>query len=131
MRYRTTSPLGTALIVFVTATIAGCAHQGELTNQYESARQPTVISIDNFNWLSVKIYILRGNSRFRIGTVEGLSRKNLRVPEALVWGGTTNLLVGAIGSNASHATGQFHVPDGGRVEWLIRGELALSSITIH
>src|SRR5262245_44659916 len=63
--------------------LSSCSSSRQAGGQSESK---TLVRVENRNFLDMKVYILRGNERIRIGTVTGNGREVFVVPDGLIIG---------------------------------------------
>jgi hypothetical protein len=48
--------------------------------------QPTVVQVDNQGFLDMAVYVMRSSERVRLGTANGNSKSNFRLPAGIVSG---------------------------------------------
>lgn len=89
-----------------------------------------VITVRNDNWLDVAVYLVRGTSRLRIGTVSSTTSRTFRIPLEGI--GTTPLQVLAdpIGENRQYVTDPVVLSPGQRLEVKVGSPLSFSSFAI-
>ncbi len=88
----------------------------------------TTVEVSNHNWSDVRIYILRGGNRFRLGTVTTMNTETFEVPEALLGpGATIQLLADLIGGAGRVTTERLQVEPGLVIQWVIENALSQSS----
>lgn len=87
----------------------------------------TTLEITNDNWQDVRIYVVRGGQRSRLGTVTSLRRVTFRITETDVSPGSrVHLVAEVIGAPDRLATEPFMIEPGLVVEWSIANVLAQS-----
>ena len=74
----------TLLLVGLAVLIAGCTarQRGPAAPQ-----EPTYVHVTNQSWSQMRIYVLSGGQRIRLGEVSGSSSTTLRIPQQAVAGG--------------------------------------------
>ncbi len=104
--------LAKLLLIAVVATIAttGCATTGNLSSRAVSPDEQTTISIRNYNWSDVKVYLVpaSGGSPVRIGTVGSLATERIPVRGSirreLQAHGRLQFLIKPLASSTSYVT---------------------------
>jgi hypothetical protein len=90
------------------------------SRQAGSMEPKTLVRVENRNFLDMKIYVLRGAERIRIGTVTGNSTQVLVIPQYLVVGaGLVRFLADPIGGNQTPISQEISVRPGQEVELII------------
>ena len=120
-----------ALSSLVAVGAVGCASkQRSGTGAWGGQSAPTV-TVRNDNWLDVAVYMVRGATRFRIGTVRGGGTETFRLMPAGS-GGLTPLRIMAdpIGSNEGYATEPVVLAPGQRLELNLASRLSVSTFSI-
>lgn len=69
---------------------------GALSAARLASAAPTLVSVQNDNWLDV--YAMQGTMRVRLAMVNGVSRAALRSPRSISLDGTVRLLADPVGS---------------------------------
>jgi hypothetical protein len=94
-------------------------------------REVTKLVVENNNFLDVHIYGMRNGYYRSLGTVTGLSKAELTIPESLtIPGADFEILADPIGSNLSYQTGPILLGTSREVDLTIQGDLALSSFMV-
>jgi len=96
-----------------------------------SPRQESVVSVTNNNWSDIKVYAVRGSSKYRLGSVTSFSTATLRLPSAVTSASDFRLRVEVIGSLESHTTEVLRIGQGDRMEWVINAYLPMSHWAIR
>lgn len=130
MRNRRTLSQTTALAV-VTAGLVGCAGSRAYPGLDVEPGAATVLEVTNNNWSDVKIYAVRGATKFRLGSVNSFSTTRLRVPAALTSVNELRLRVELIGSRAAYTTESFPIGPSSVVSWVINDHLPLSRLAVR
>lgn len=91
----------------------------------------TTVSVANNNWQNVRVFVVRGTSRFRLGTVTSNRAQTFRIPDQFVTAGARiHLRAEVIGSSESVTTEQMTMEPGLVVEWNIENVLSWSNYFI-
>ncbi len=114
--------LGTTVAAQAQATDVRAAAQ-------DSVRQGVTINVVNNNWLDMRVYVIVGSVRYRLGTVNGLGRQTLKVPVGVVSNGNDIRLVAVpFGQRSVTYTRVIFVYPGDELEYRIESRLALSNL---
>ena len=114
--------LGTTVAATAQATDVRAAAQ-------DSVRQGVTINVVNNNWLDMRVYVIVGSVRYRLGTVNGLGRQTLKVPASAVSIGTDIRLVAVpLGQRSATYTRVMFVYPDDELEYRIESRLALSNL---
>jgi hypothetical protein len=87
---------------------------------------PAYIKVQNDNWLDINVYAVRWDSRFRLGTITGLSTGYVRLPDALYADGSIRLLADPIGSSETYLTETIPISRGEWIEFSVHNVLRQS-----
>lgn len=126
MRIRTYAALALCLAVGT----AGCASRGGRSNGWTESRSGQVVTVRNDNWLDVAIYLVKGVSRFRLGTVRGASSETFRIQDEPNAATPVRLLADPIGSQQRYLTEPIVVSPGQRIELRVGSPIAVSTVAI-
>lgn len=109
---------------------AACATRAARSSGIAGGEPAPVITVRNDNWLDVAVYLVRGTSRLRIGTVSSTTSRTFRIPLEGI--GTTPLQVLAdpIGENRQYVTDPVVLSPGQRLEVKVGSPLSFSSFAI-
>lgn len=89
------------------------------------------VKVTNNNWGDMNVYMVRGSSRYRLGTVTSMSTEVFRVPQALVGNtGGVQLLADPIGSTSSYLSPTIFVSGGETVQLNVQNQLAISNVSV-
>ncbi len=115
--------LGTTVAATAQATDVRAAAQ-------DSVRQGVTINVVNNNWLDMRVYVIVGSVRYRLGTVNALGRQTLKIPASAVSNGNDIRLVAVpfARRSATTSTREMLVYPGDELEYRIESRLALSSL---
>ena len=96
----------------------------------DSVRQGVTINVVNHNTLHMRVYVIVGSVRYRLGTVNALGRQTLKIPASAVQNGNDIQLVAVpFGRrSATTSTRVLVVYPGDELEYRIETRLALSSL---
>ncbi len=92
-----------------------------------------VLRVENHQYQDLTVYLMRAEVPLRIGFVEGLHARVLRIPASYL-GGSPELMLRAESRNAPEAailSPAFHVDRGQTMEWVVRGATSLSSFRVR
>ena len=78
--------------------------------------EPTTLQVDNQGFLDMAVYAVRSVERIRLGTANGNSKTNLRIPPALVYGLTPmRFIADPIGGSRASVSEEITVAPGDTV----------------
>ena len=118
------------LVAVVIATAMGCASKRSGHNGWSNADAPSV-TVRNDNWLDVAVYLVRGASRFRIGTVRSTSTETFRLPAGAHSGGTPlRIMADPIGASQGYLTDPVVLGPGQRLELMVASQINVSSFAV-
>ena len=117
--------LGAALL------LAACASGGNRGGSAGVASQPIPLDVTNENYLDVDVFVVRGNSRHRLGTVGGNGSATLSIPASLVFHGELQLMADPIGSKDVYVTDRIAVAPDQIVELTIAPRMRMSSYAVY
>ena len=118
----------TAALAALTIDVTACAtKQGPSTLP---APEKTAVTVKNNNWLDVDVFVVRGSSRSRVGSVIGMGTGTFRVPSDFAPDGVLQLMVDPVGSNGTYVTDRIVVTSGQRVELTVAAVLRMSSFAV-
>ena len=97
----------------------------------KAEERPVRVYVQNNNWLDVRIYAVRGSTRYRMGTVYSQTGQFFELPARLTEAGfQVQLQADPIGSNRTVTTPRVMINPGDIVEWSIENSLDLSSVSV-
>jgi len=118
------------LVAVFVATATGCASKRSAKVGWSKADVPTV-TVRNDNWLDVAVYLVRGASRFRIGTVRSASTETFRLPDGEGSGGTPlRIMADPIGASQRYVTDPVTLGPGQRLELNVASQINVSSFAV-
>ena len=117
-----------AALAALTIDVAACAtHHG---SSAPPAAEKAAVTVKNDNWSDVVVFVVRGGTRSRIGSVTAMSTNTFRVPSDLAPDGVLQLMVDPVGSNSVYVTDRIVVNSGQRVELTVAQVLRMSSFSV-
>ncbi|HEX6048986.1 MAG TPA: hypothetical protein VFZ21_06955 [Gemmatimonadaceae bacterium] len=121
-----------ALTSLLVVSSVGCASKqryGPAT--WGDSPTPTV-TVRNDNWLDVVVYLVRGATRFRLGTVTGTSTETFRLTEAATAGASPlRIAADPIGSRAGYVSDPIVLAPGQRLEVNVASRISGSTFSIR
>ncbi len=97
-----------------------------------AAQRGVTLVVENNHWLAMRIYAVRSGTKFRVGTVNGLSRGRLTIPRGIASaGGEIRLMGDPIGSTGYIVSDVIHLPESGTLQWWVQSNLNWSTLTIR
>ena len=97
----------------------------------DSVRQGVTINVVNYNTLYMRVYVIIGSVRYRLGSVNGLGRQTLKIPASAVSNGNDIRLVAvSVGRRIANTTRVEFVYPGDELEYRIEQRLGLSNLFI-
>ncbi len=91
----------------------------------------THVVIDNDNFLDMRIYAVSGGRRHQLGTVTGFTQETFVLPSwVLVANAPLRLVALPVGTGRTYSSPEVTVDPGDLVEWQLRNNLLLSSISV-
>ncbi|MGH7491220.1 MAG: hypothetical protein ACREOO_02370 [bacterium] len=98
--------------------LSSCTASRQAGSQPESK---TLVRVENRNFLDMKVYILRGSERIRIGTVTGNSKDVFVVPDGLVLGvSSLRFFADPIGGSQTPVSQDISIQPGEEIELIIQ-----------
>ena len=93
--------------------------------------ESATVKVTNNNWNNMDVYMVRGGSRYRLGTVTSMSTEVFRVPQTLVGNtGGVQLLADPIGSSVTYLSPTIFVNAGETIRFDVQNQLSISSVSI-
>ena len=93
--------------------------------------KPVRVYVQNNNWLDVRVYAVRGSTRFRLGTVHSQQGQFFELPTHMTESGQhVQLQADPVGSARSKTMPDVMINPGDIVEWNIENSLDLSRISV-
>lgn len=109
---RTRIAVATGLVALA---LAGCSH-----NQADTGiipNQATILRVDNQSFNDMRIYVIQGGQRIRVGTANGKNTTTFKVPRSVISGFTTVRVEAVpIGANGHSVSEEISVQPGEELE---------------
>ena len=123
------SILAAASMVAFSACAPGATMDGPAGPQ-KGVQQATV-RVQNQNWQDMVVYLVRGTTRTRLGTVTAMNSQTFRVPRAsLGASGLVRLMADPIGGGRAYTSEVLTVRPGQRVSLDVGHSLAISFVSV-
>lgn len=116
--------------VLGTATLLAACASGASRISSDPELQPISLTVTNQNWLDVDVFVLNGDSRYRIGQVGGNGSATLSIPSSLLMHGQVRLLADPIGSNDTYTTDMISVARDEKVQLTVAPRMRMSSFAV-
>lgn len=113
------------------AALSACAPAAERAAQNTPVKSQTKLVVENNNWLDVAVYLVRGSTRARLGTVGSMTSEQFTIPDAYVLG-VSDIVVQAdpIGSTTTYVSPPIQVFPGARVNLSVNNNIRLSNFAV-
>lgn len=120
------------LVVAVAASAMGaCAPASEQARMGPAEAQTTLL-VKNNNWQEVVIYMLRGTTRARLGSVSGMGSARFRIADTMISGtGDVRIMADPIGSQRTYTSPAIDVVPGAQVELQVQSTINISSFAVY
>jgi hypothetical protein len=106
------------VLVILLLTTVSCAARKPDAPEREAPK--TTVEVQNQAWLDMKVYVLSGSRRVRLGTVPSASTRVFTIPPYLIFGLTSlRFLADPIGADAGPVSQEITVAPGDQVEMII------------
>ena len=116
--------------VLSAATLLAACASGASRISSRAELQPISLTVTNQNWLDVNVFVVEGNSRFRVGQVGGNGSAMLSIPSSLVVNGQVRLLADPIGSSDTYMTDMISVAPDEKVQLTVAPRMRMSSFAV-
>ena len=123
----------TALVALTTAAaVGGCAPATEQAELGAPESQTTLV-VENNNWSDMVIYVTRGASRTRVGSVASMRTAKFRITDSMAGGGygEVRIVADAIGSNRTYTSPVINIVPGSQVEVRLQNSIQISSLSVY
>jgi hypothetical protein len=127
MRY---AILASMALLGVTGAAACASNRTPAPMSWTDTATPPSVTVQNDNWLDVVVYVVRGASRFRIGTVAATSSATFKLSPAAAGFTPVQVLADPIGSSARYMTDPVVIGPGQRLELRVGSPINISSYSI-
>jgi outer membrane lipoprotein SlyB len=99
----------------VALALAGCSHNQADTGIIPD--QSTILRVDNQSFNDMRIYVIQGGQRIRVGTANGKNTSTFKVPRSIISGFTTVRVEAVpIGANGHSVSEEISVQPGEELE---------------
>lgn len=124
---------GLLSLAAVALMAGGCAHGSNAVRGGDAdSADETFVKVTSFNWSDINVYVVRGNWRQRLGTVNSFSTQTFRLPSHLLTtASNVYLLADPIGARTTYRSPPLLLTPGQVVEWRLENNLNLSSAFVH
>jgi hypothetical protein len=120
------------IAVAAVLALGACAPAAEQSASPTPARRHTSLLVKNDNWNDVKVYIVSGSTRTRLGSVTAMSRGQFYIPDAYVLGASdVTIEADPVGSNDSYLSPPIQVFPGAQVALTVGNSLRLSNFAVY
>lgn len=110
--------------------LGACAPVTEQASLSSRESQATLL-VKNNNWQEVVIYMLRGSSRARLGSVPSMGSARFRLAEMMINGtGDVRIMADPIGSPQTYTSPAINVVPGSEVELQVQNHISISSFAV-
>jgi hypothetical protein len=100
---------------FMALALTGCGGKQPETGIIPN--EPTVLRVDNQSFNDMRIYVIQGGQRIRVGTANGKNTTSFRLSKSVVTGFTTIKVEAVpIGGNGSSVSEQISIQPGEQLE---------------
>ncbi|MBA3257869.1 MAG: hypothetical protein H0T68_00185 [Gemmatimonadales bacterium] len=126
--------LGAVVALLVSMPLLfGCASRGQAAEGATSSQDAEVaLEVESHNWSDVVIYLMRGSSSHRLGTVTALSTNRFVFPYRHLGGsGSTRLRAYSIGGAGDFLSEDLLIQPGQWIKWTLESDLSRSSLAVY
>jgi len=111
-------------------SVSSCA--GHKALRIAEEEDPVCVSVENYNFFDVWVYVERDGTRFRLGRVDGMNTKELPIPNRILGGvWKYRLIADPVGSTEFAATPELEIIPGCRTHWALGQNLSVSMVFIR
>lgn len=89
------------------------------------------VEVTNNNWAHMAIYLVRGTTRARLGTVNSMTTRRFALPGTVTPDDQIRLAASPIGSRKIYNSPPIMVHRGGAIDWRVENHLALSNYEVR
>jgi hypothetical protein len=122
------SLVGAAATAAILGACAPATEQAELG----APETRTTLLVENHNWSDMVIYLVRGVSRARLGSVPSMGTAKFQITDGMAGGSYSEVRIMAdpIGSQRTFTSPVINVVPGSQVELRLENNLAISSYSV-
>jgi len=119
-------------VVHPLATVGCARHQSAAPSAPVEPRSPVALRVTNSNWSDVRIYVVRGALRVRLGTVTTNSTVDFTIPADFLSGaGNVTLLATPVAGSGSWSTPLPATSTGDEFELVVENVLQYSHLVVR
>jgi hypothetical protein len=121
------------LVVAATAAALGACAPAAEQAELGSPESRTTLLVSNNNWSDMVIYLVRGSTRSRLGSVSSMGTARFAISDAMTGGGYGEIRVMAdpIGSDRTWTSPVIDIVPGSQVELTVQNHLATSHFAVY
>ena len=125
---------GAAALMLSTLSLGAC------TSAQRGARNPldapgprgAVLTVENQHVMDMRVYLVRGHTRFPVGTVNSMQRQTFALPTSMLGqSGAIRLMADPIGSRNTYTSHLIPAWTGDHVRWTLAASLPFSHFTVR
>jgi hypothetical protein len=121
----------TLVAAVAAAALGACAPAAEHAKLGNPESQTTLI-VKNNNWQEVVIYMVRGATRARLGSVAGMGTGRFRLSDTMVSSaGDVRIMADPVGSTRSYTSPVIDVLPGAEVELQVQSNILASNFAVY
>ena len=121
---------GAALLLGASLFVA-CIHRGP-GDEAESSNAEIALEVESHNWSDIVIYLVKGSSVERLGTVGSLNTETVVFPfRRLGIGGDVRLRADPIGGSETFTSENLYVQPGQWIKWTLENDLSRSFLGVY
>jgi hypothetical protein len=121
-----------ALVAIATAGALGACAPATEQAQLGAPESQTTLVVENNNWSDMVIYLTRGASRARLGSVTSMGTAKFRISDAMSGGGygEVRIIADPIGSERTYTSPVINIVPGSQVELTLQNNIQISSFSV-
>ena len=121
-----------ALVAVATAAALGACAPATEQAQLGAPESHTTLLVENNNWSDMVIYLVRGATRARLGSVTGMGTAKFRITDAMAGGGygEVRIIADPIGSQRTYTSPVINIVPGSQVELTLQNNIQISSFAV-
>jgi len=111
--------------------LMACVHRGS-GEEVEGANAEIALEVESHNWSDIVIYLVKGSSTERLGTVGALNTETFVFPfRRLGIGGDVRLRADPIGGPEAFTSENLYVQPGQWIKWTLENDLTRSFLGVY
>jgi hypothetical protein len=118
-----------ALLLLAMLVTASCARSRK--NRQNAVDEPTIVVVENNNWLETTVYALRSGTRLRLGTVPTGKTLEFTLPAGFTTGASIQLIADPIGTSRTFRSEMLAVGPGRQVQLRVENNLRMSTVSVY